>query len=288
MRQYGTVSPLFWTGKTGRKLREDRDAQVIALYLMTNPHSHQTGLYYLPLMYLANEVGIPIEGARKALLTLAEDRFCLYDEMTEWVWVCEMAAWQIGTGLKDTDKRAMGVQQYVEAAPILPFTHAFLDRYKADFHLRATRQKRGSEAPSKGLTPIRTEQNKNRTGTGTGSEGEHEGKGADAPDGLGSKVLDGAAAGKGTESPPKDRGTRLPEDFALSPERTAFATEAGVDPERTFASFTDYWRGVAGARGRKADWDATWRNWCRKESDSTKPRRGSASASDRITWKPTE
>ncbi|WP_259462527.1 hypothetical protein [Corynebacterium diphtheriae] len=28
--------------------------------------------------------------------------------------------------------------------------------------------------------------------------------------------------------------------------------------------FVDYWRGVPGARGRKRDWNATWRNWIRK------------------------
>lgn len=287
MRQYGTVSPLFWTGKTGRKLRADRDSQVIALYLMTNPHSHQTGLYYLPLMYLANEVGITTEGARKALLTLAEDEFCRYDEASEWVWVCEMAAWQIGTDLKDTDKRALGVQQYVESAPSLPFTKAFIDRYKADFHLRTTRQKRGSVVPSEGLTPIRTEQN--RTRTGTGPEGEHEGKRADAPGGLASKELPDAAEGNGGKpsAPKADHGTRLPEDFTLTPERCAVAEAEGVDAPRAFASFTDYWRGVAGAKGRKLDWDATWRNWCRKDAD-TRRTRSSASAADRITWRPTE
>ena len=27
--------------------------------------------------------------------------------------------------------------------------------------------------------------------------------------------------------------------------------------------FRDYWTSVAGAKGRKTDWHATWRNWCR-------------------------
>lgn len=161
MRPYGTVSPLFWTGKTGKKLRADRDAQLIAIYLMTGPHSHQTGLYYLPLMYLSHETGIPIEGARKALSTLTDDGFCRYDESSEWVWVCEMAAWQIGSNLKDNDKRAMGVQSYLGTVPDLPFLGDFFARYSRDFHLK-TPQLGGSEAPSKGSTLSR-----NKTGTGT-------------------------------------------------------------------------------------------------------------------------
>jgi hypothetical protein len=33
------------------------------------------------------------------------------------------------------------------------------------------------------------------------------------------------------------------------------------------AAFIDYWRGVPGAKGRKVDWVATWRNWMRKEHE---------------------
>jgi hypothetical protein len=165
LRPYGTVSPQFWTGKTGKKLRADRDAQVIAVYLMTSPHSHQTGLYYLPLMYLSHETGIPIEGAKKALSLLDDDGFCRYDHQAEWVWVCEMAAWQIGTSLKDTDKRALGVQSYLESVPDLHFVGDFIARYQGDFHLHPVDNTRPYEGASKGHTLIRTgtEQEQNRT-----------------------------------------------------------------------------------------------------------------------------
>lgn len=35
--------------------------------------------------------------------------------------------------------------------------------------------------------------------------------------------------------------------------------------------FVDYWRGVAGAKGLKADWPATWRNWIKRKANDTKP-----------------
>ena len=38
-----------------------------------------------------------------------------------------------------------------------------------------------------------------------------------------------------------------------------------LSPKATFDRFADYWRGVPGARGKKADWLATWRNWVRNE-----------------------
>ena len=44
----------------------------------------------------------------------------------------------------------------------------------------------------------------------------------------------------------------------------------------TFEQFGDYWRAVAGAKGRKADWLATWRGWCRRENEKP-PGRGNGS-----------
>lgn len=62
-------------------------------------------------------------------------------------------------------------------------------------------------------------------------------------------------------------GSRLPDDWNPGSEGAKFARELGIDPARTFDRFRDYWRGVAGAKGRKLDWLGTWRNWCRKEAE---------------------
>lgn len=73
--------------------------------------------------------------------------------------------------------------------------------------------------------------------------------------------------------------TRLPAGFELTPERRAIAAAEGLDPDRTFAKFADFWRAASGARARKCDWDATWRNWCRDEHDRGKtPARGRPAA----------
>lgn len=65
--------------------------------------------------------------------------------------------------------------------------------------------------------------------------------------------------------------TRLPADFGLTPERRAVAEAEKADPEREFAQFVDHFRAAPGVKGRKNDWDATWRNWCRRAPDF-KPR----------------
>lgn len=66
-------------------------------------------------------------------------------------------------------------------------------------------------------------------------------------------------------------GRRLPEDWILSPECEEFARTLGLDPAAEFHQFRDYWLGVPGSRGVKADWDATWRNSCRRSASRPTP-----------------
>lgn len=42
-----------------------------------------------------------------------------------------------------------------------------------------------------------------------------------------------------------------------------------LDPETTWQIFRDHWAAMPGARGCKADWLATWRNWVRREQPSS-------------------
>lgn len=67
MRSSATVSPQFWTGVTGRSLRQHPDAHRLALYLVTCPNSTMIGLYYLPLPTSCHELGMTPEGASEAL-----------------------------------------------------------------------------------------------------------------------------------------------------------------------------------------------------------------------------
>jgi len=63
-------------------------------------------------------------------------------------------------------------------------------------------------------------------------------------------------------------GSRLP--FEECPtEWTIFGSEVmswdGAHIAATFSKFHDYWVAQPGVKGRKTDWLATWRNWCRDE-----------------------
>lgn len=241
MRPYATVSPLFWTGTTGKRLRANPDAQRLAFYLMTSPHSHQSGVYYLPMMYLCHEVGIDQEGATKALAWLSQEAFCTYDQQSEWVWVHEMAAWQIGTELSEQDKRCKGIQQYIGALPELTFLGAFVDRYAGDYYLSG-----------RGLKGASSDQNR----SGTGTDQEQKGR-ADAPDDVNS--------GSAAESKPRghSRARQLPDDFALDEELSTYATTRlpGVQVPQLLENFRNHHK----SRGEALkDWRAAWRTWVGK------------------------
>ena len=63
------------------------------------------------------------------------------------------------------------------------------------------------------------------------------------------------------------RGTRLSQDWELSEDQKQFCKQErpDLDPVKVSAGFKDYWISVAGSKGVKKDWDATWRNWVRNQ-----------------------
>lgn len=70
---------------------------------------------------------------------------------------------------------------------------------------------------------------------------------------------------------PAPKATRIPDDFAMTPEMIAWGREnfPHLDGDAITAEFVDYWRGVPGAKGTKTDWIATWRNQVRRVAERT-------------------
>jgi hypothetical protein len=66
---------------------------------------------------------------------------------------------------------------------------------------------------------------------------------------------------------------RLPEDWQPKENDIRIMKEhfPSIDLKLETHAFRDYWASVAGARGKKADWDATWRNWIRNSYKRHKP-----------------
>ena len=67
----------------------------------------------------------------------------------------------------------------------------------------------------------------------------------------------------------KKRGNRLADDWFLPKEWGEWAVDEGYEYDQIKVEaekFKDYWHGIAGAKGVKLDWQATWRNWMRNTS----------------------
>ena len=149
MRKYSSITPKFWIGKTGRKLRADISAKLVAAYLLSCPNNDMTGVFYCPLCQISAETGLPLEapsvpltspfqgtlkGIREALETLQREDFAIYDYETEYVFVKKMALFQIAPELKPTDKRVAGIRTAIESMPE-NFKYLFIKEYNECFNL---------------------------------------------------------------------------------------------------------------------------------------------------------
>ena len=79
------------------------------------------------------------------------------------------------------------------------------------------------------------------------------------------------------------RGARLAKDWTLPDEwkawtRATFPGSIDADMQNQADQFADYWRAKPGPTACKLDWEATWRNWCRRSlaNGPLRPRAGTA------------
>lgn len=134
MRIFAKVPPQFWVNVNERK-KLGALVQLIAIYLLTNPHANMLGVYYLPVNFIAHEIGITMEEALKGLRRLIETQYCSYDDLSEFVWVHDMGFSQICKQLKPADNRVKAIQKIYLNLPEVSFLKAFYDKYADAFLL---------------------------------------------------------------------------------------------------------------------------------------------------------
>jgi hypothetical protein len=111
MRDHGSIDPAFWTGATGRKMRKNKDARILAVYLMTSPHATAIGIYYLAIPTILHETGLSEEEFNAAVRWLSSEGVAFYDAERELVWVPRLAHYQLAEAMKPTDKRMPWVRR---------------------------------------------------------------------------------------------------------------------------------------------------------------------------------
>ncbi len=193
MSYYGTVFPEFWTGRTGRELREcgGKDAQLLGLYLITNRHTNMLGLYHLLIDDVKHETGLSLKAIERGLTVVGTSTFASFDADTAFVWVRQMARFRLGLkngdDLHPADKRVLAVNRLYQDLDLNPFLGTFYDANKKPLCLRKRREPvtalvvpfttthhmspltRGLEGASKGLPSQYQKQDQDQDqGSGTG------------------------------------------------------------------------------------------------------------------------
>jgi hypothetical protein len=142
VRQYASISPRFWTSGSGKQLRGYPEAQVVALYLMSSPHTSMVGIFNLALPTLCHETGLSLEAARKGLQRCSEVDLAFYDEAEELMWIPALARHQIGERLSlgksgKPDHRIAGVRRALGPFKGHRFYDLFVERYGSAYHLHS-------------------------------------------------------------------------------------------------------------------------------------------------------
>ncbi|GBQ72628.1 hypothetical protein AA103196_3115 [Ameyamaea chiangmaiensis NBRC 103196] len=91
---------------------------------------------------------------------------------------------------------------------------------------------------------------------------------------LPSVVERGAQTAPAPPRKPTKRGSRIPDDWALSGDLRAFALGKGFDfvrVEHIAEKFKNHWQASSGSNATKIDWDAAFRVWVNNEFDRFPP-----------------
>lgn len=94
---YRSIDVKFWTDDKVKAL--NWEARYLLLYLITNPHTHVSGLYYLPFSTILYESGMTEKALRRGIDTLSKGYLCRIDTHFQYVWVVNMLRYQ-GRGQK--------------------------------------------------------------------------------------------------------------------------------------------------------------------------------------------
>ena len=91
MRDYGRVYTAFWTNHDMRAVSDD--ARLLAIYLLTSPHTTLIGAFRLPDGYVAEDLKWSSERVSKGLGELSRIGFATRCEVTKWVWIRAFLSW---------------------------------------------------------------------------------------------------------------------------------------------------------------------------------------------------
>lgn len=91
MHKYGKIFTSFWTSETTRVLSED--GRLLALYLLSSPHTTMIGTFRIPNGYIAEDLMWSSERVSKGFQNLSEKEWAKRYSGNGWVVICRYLRW---------------------------------------------------------------------------------------------------------------------------------------------------------------------------------------------------
>lgn len=91
MREYGSVQTQFWSDSSLQNL--STHAKLLAVYLLTGPHTNMLGCFRLPLGYVSEDLKWDGETVCKAFAELAQIGFLIRDTESNWILISNFLDW---------------------------------------------------------------------------------------------------------------------------------------------------------------------------------------------------
>ena len=111
MREYSHVHTCFWTDTLIQSLTDP--AKLLALYLLTGPHTTMLGCFRLPVGYVAEDLKWEKKTVLQGLAELEKSGFMQRDTGLDWVWIPQFLKWNP----IENPNQAKGIARLVEQLP---------------------------------------------------------------------------------------------------------------------------------------------------------------------------
>lgn len=119
---YKLIHETFWTDPKVKELSVKN--KLLFLYCITNPHSHYSGIYYLPESVIKEETGLSKKEIRYGIDTLSERYLVKYDPQISCIWVVKMFKFQA-----QGEKQLKGIENHLKILHNSSLIKDFLDYY---------------------------------------------------------------------------------------------------------------------------------------------------------------
>jgi uncharacterized phage protein (TIGR02220 family) len=112
MRIYGSVQIAFWENSDIQNLSDQ--SKLLAIYLLTGPHSNMLGCFRLPDGYITEDLKWEIQNAKKSFNNLSEINFLTRDLDSSWVSIHNFLKWNP----IQNPRQGIGIQKLFDMVPM--------------------------------------------------------------------------------------------------------------------------------------------------------------------------